>query len=174
MLLKLVGKNIDLTETLKEKAQKKFEKLDRYFDDEIEGKAVFSTQKNNKTVEVTILLPGTILRAEETTEDMYASIDKALSVLERQVRKYKTKLKNRYQDNSKTIRFGNVEEIEVEAESKIVKRKTINLRPMSEEEAILQMELLNHNFFIYKDSDTNMTKVLYKRRDEQYGLIDVD
>lgn len=174
MLLKLVGKNIDLTETLKEKAQKKFEKLDRYFDDEIEGKAVFSTQKNNKTVEVTILLPGTILRAEETTEDMYASIDKALSVLERQVRKYKTKLKNRYQDNSKTIRFGNVEEIEAEAESKIVKRKTINLRPMSEEEAILQMELLNHNFFIYKDSDTNMTKVLYKRRDEQYGLIDVD
>lgn len=175
MLLKLVGKNINLTEGLKNQAEKKFSKLDRYFSEEIEGRAVFSTQKDNHTVEVTIFLPGTILRAEETTKDMYASIDKAVDVLERQVRKYKTRLKRRYQNND-TIRFENVGHLEPtqEEESKIVKRKEFDLQPMLEEEAILQMELLNHNFFVFLNAEVDKVQVLYKRADDNYGIIEVN
>lgn len=175
MLLKLVGKNLELTESLKEQAERKFSKLDNYFDEEIEGRVVFSTQKNSMTVEVTVFLPGTILRAEETTQDMYMSIDKAVDALARQVRKYKTRLKRRYQDNSETIRFENVTSNEPEAVSgKIVRRKKFDLRPMNEEEAILQMELLNHNFFVFLNADTDQVEVLYKRKDDNYGLIEAD
>lgn len=175
MLLKLVGKNLDLTDGLKGQAEKKFSKLDRYFSEEIEGRAVFSTQKNKHTVEVTIFLPGNILRAEESTEDMYASIDKAVDVLERQIRKYKTRLKNRYQNNN-TIRFENLAEPESapQEESKIVRRKEFDLRPMHEEEAMLQMELLNHNFFVFLNEEGQKVKVLYKRSDSDYGIIEVN
>ncbi|EFI41791.1 MULTISPECIES: ribosome hibernation-promoting factor, HPF/YfiA family [Peptoniphilus] len=175
MLLKLVGKNMELTESLKKQAEKKFSKIDKFFDEEVEARAVFSTQKGSQTVEVTIFLPGTILRAEETTQDMYASIDKVVDVLERQIRKYKTRLKKRYQGNSKTIRFENVREAEVEEESSvIVKRKQLLLRPMHEEEATLQMELLNHNFFIFLNTETDKIEVVYKRHDDNYGIIDID
>lgn len=174
MLLKLVGKNMDLTESLKQKAESKFSKLDKYFSEEIEGRAVFSTQKDNQTVEVTIFLPGTILRAEETTPDMYASIDKALDILERQVRKYKTRLKKRYQNND-TIRFDNVEDYkETNEEKRVIKRKTFDLRPMHEEEAIMQMELLNHNFFVFLNAKTEKVEILYKRKDNNFGTIEVN
>ena len=95
MLLELVGKNIDLKEGLKDQAQKKFSKLDKYFAEEVQARAVFSKQKNGQKVEVTIFLPGTILRAEETSQDMFVSIDKTVDKLERQVRKYKTRLKKK-------------------------------------------------------------------------------
>ena len=101
MKLELVGKNIDLTEALKDRASEKLSKIDKYFNEEVRARAVFSTQKNGQTVEVTIFLPGTILRAEETTQDMYESIDKVVDALSRQTRKYKTRLKRRYQDNQK-------------------------------------------------------------------------
>lgn len=175
MLLNLVGKNIELTEGLKTQAEKKISKLDKYFNEEIEGRAVLSTQKNNQTVEVTVFLPGTILRAEETTQDMYTSMDKAVSALERQVRKYKTRLKKRYQDSSETIRFENVEITESEEQTgKIVRRKNFDLNPMSEEEAMLQMELLDHKFFVFSDADTDKLSVLYKRNDGDYGIIEVE
>ena len=174
MRLKLVGKNIELTDGLKEQAEKKFSKLDKYFDEQVEARIVFSTQKINQKVEVTVFVPGTILRAEETTTDMYASMDKAVDSLARQVRKYKTRLKKRHQD-SKTIRFENVEEVEKEEEAgKVVKRKKFDLQPMHEEEAILQMELLNHNFFVFLNAETDGVEVLYKRADNNYGIIQVD
>lgn len=178
MILEFVGKNIDLTDALKNQAEKKLSKLDRYFNEEIEGKITFSTQKGNRTAEVTIFLPGTILRSEETTDDMYASIDKAVDVLERQVRKYKTRLKKRYQ-NTETIRFDNFEQSipeqsDKESDPQIIKRKKFDLKPMNAEEAILQMELLNHNFFVFLDGDTGNVSVLYKRNDGNYGLIEVE
>ncbi|MDO5713075.1 MAG: ribosome-associated translation inhibitor RaiA [Tissierellia bacterium] len=178
MLLEFVGKNIELTDALKNQAEKKLSKLDRYFNEEIEGKITFSTQKGNRTAEVTIYLPGTILRSEETTADMYASIDKAVDVLERQVRKYKTRLKKRYQ-NTETIRFENFEQSIPEkgdetADPQIIKRKKFDLKPMNVEEAILQMELLNHNFFVFLDGDTGRVSVLYKREDGNYGQIEVE
>ncbi len=175
MLLELVGKNMELKEGLKNQAEKKFSKLDKYFAEEIKARAVFSTQKKGQKVEVTIFLPGTILRAEETTSDMFASIDKAVDVLERQIRKYKTRLKKRYQ-NTQTIRFDNFdsEPEQKEEDKKVIRRKTFTLRPMHEEEALLQMELLNHNFFIFKNFDNDKIEVAYKRSDGNYGVIEVE
>ena len=173
MLLNFVGKNIELTESLKEIAEKKFSRLDKYFSEEVETRLVFSTIKDEQTVEATIFLPKTIIRAEETTDDMYSSMDNAVDALARQIRKHKTKLKRRYQNNE-TIRFDEIVEKEKEdSEKKIVKRKSFELNPMNEEEAILQMELLNHNFFVFLDADTEAVAIVYKRKDGNYGKIEV-
>ncbi|MDU1022432.1 MAG: ribosome-associated translation inhibitor RaiA [Peptoniphilus harei] len=173
MLLNFVGKNIELTESLKNVAEKKFSKLDKYFSEEAEARVVFSTVREEQTVEVTIFLPKTIIRAEETTDDMYSSMDNAVDALARQIRKHKTKLKRRYQNNE-TIRFDEIVEKEKEeTENKIVKRKNFELSPMNEEEAILQMELLNHNFFVFLDADTETVSIVYKRKDGNYGKIEV-
>jgi len=174
MKLNFAGKNIEITDSLRNVATKKLGKLDKYFQKDIEGNVTFSCEKNRKIIEVTINLPGTILRAEESTDDMYASIDKVVDVLERQIRKYKTKLQKRYQNNE-TIRFENVMPLVEEDEydkPKLVKRKKFGLKPMSTEEAILQMELLRHNFFVYLDSDTERVNVVYKRKYGNYGLIE--
>lgn len=179
MKLELIGKNLDLTQSLKNQSEKKLSKLDKYFDEEVKVRAVLSTSKGNSTVEVTVFLPGTIIRAENTSDDMYASIDTTIDMLERQIRKYKTRLKKRYQD-PRTIRFENiasidtVQEEEFEEGPKIVKRKTFTLKPMFEEEAAMQMDLLNHNFFIYLNADTEEIDLLYRRDDGDLGLIKVD
>ena len=175
MLLNFVGKNIELTESLKNVAEKKFSKLDKYFSEEVEARVVFSTVREEQTVEVTIFLPKTIIRAEETTDDMYSSMDNAVDALARQIRKHKTRLKRRYQNNE-TIRFDELMDKEApkeEPEHKIVKRKNFELNPMNEEEAILQMDLLNHNFFVFLDGDTDGVSIVYKRKDGNYGKIEV-
>lgn len=171
MDLKLTGKNITLTDDLKERAEKKLSKLDKYFADEVEARVVFSHIKNLKKVEVTIFLKGSTLRAEETTEDMYTSIDKVVDQLARQVRKYKTRLKKKSQ-HKETIRFENFEETEEEPKEKIVKRKKFLLRPMDEDEAVLQMELLNHDFYVYIDEKNGTPSVIYRRTDGDYGIIE--
>lgn len=178
MRIEFYGKNIELTPALKNQAEKKLSKLDKYFSEEVEAKANFSTTKGDHTTEITVFLPNSIIRAEETTEDMYASIDLAVDALERQVRKYKTRLKKRNQNN-KSIRFENFDqalpETEDDHQGKIIsKRKRFHLMPMSEEEAVLQMELLNHNFFVFLDADTEEPALLYKRRDGNFGRIDFD
>jgi putative sigma-54 modulation protein len=173
MKMNYTGKNVEVTEALKDVTEKKLGKLDKYFQKDIEGNVTFSVEKNRKIIEVTINLPGTILRAEESSDDMYASIDKAVDVLERQMRKHKTKLQRRYQ-NGETIRFENIAPLLVEEEEKlkVVKRKKFDLKPMSTEEAILQMELLRHNFFVFMNADSEEISVIYKRKDGHYGLIE--
>ena len=174
MIMKYAGKNMEVTNALREVTEKKLSKLDKFFQKDIEGNVTFSTQKNRKIIEVTINLPGTIIRAEESSDDMYASIDKAIDVLERQIRKYKTRLQKRYQ-NGETIRFENVMPLNKDYDEdrpKLVKRKRFGLKPMSSEEAILQMELLRHNFFVFMDADTEDVNVVYKRKDGDYGLIE--
>lgn len=176
MKMNYAGKNIEVTDALRDITEKKLGKLDKYFDKDIEGNTTFSTEKNRKIIEVTINLPGTIIRAEESTDDMYASIDRAVDVLERQIRKYKTKLQDKYQNN-KTIRFENVvsmnnQDKAVDDSPKIVRTKRFGLKPMNTEEAVLQMELLGHNFFVFRDADTADTNVVYKRKDGNYGLIE--
>ncbi len=173
MIMNYAGKNMEVTKALREVTEKKLGKLDKYFQKDIEGNVTFSTQKNRKIIEVTINLPGTIIRAEESSDDMYASIDKAIDILERQIRKYKSKLQRRYQ-NGETIRFENVVPLNKENETnkpKLVRKKTFPLKPMASDEAILQMELLGHNFFVYMDADTEDVNVIYKRKDGDYGLI---
>ena len=156
-------------------AEKKFSKLDKYFSEEVEARVVFSTVREEQTVEVTIFLPKTIIRAEETTDDMYSSMENAVDALARQIRKHKTRLKRRYQNNE-TIRFDELMDKEAakeEPEHKIVKRKNFELNPMNEEEAILKMDLLNHNFFVFLDGDTDGVSIVYKRKDGNYGKIEV-
>lgn len=174
MNMNYAGKNVEVTDALREVTEKKLSKLDKYFQRNIEGNVTFSTQKNLKTIEVTINLPGTIIRAEESSDDMYASIDRAVDVLERQIRKYKTRLQNR-QQSAETIRFENVMPLPEEQEQdkpRLVRTKKFNLKPMTQEEAILQMELLRHNFFVFMEGDTGDVNVVYKRKDGNYGLIE--
>lgn len=174
MKLQFIGKNIEITDALKEITAKKFEKLDKFFSKDIEGKVTFSSVKNDKIFEATIYLPNcTILRAEESTSDMYTSIDIVLDNLERQIRKNKTKLQKKYQA-LETIRFEKISEPVEEEEPKIVRVKNFDVATMSEEEAILQIELLNHDFFIFKNAKDSKTNVLYKRKDGNYGLIIAD
>lgn len=175
MNIKFTGKNMDVTEALRDVTEKKIGRLDKFFQKDIEGNVTFSSQKNRKIIEVTINLPGTIIRAEESSDDMYASIDKAVDVLERQIRKYKTRLQKQYK-NTETIRFENVIPLTAEEEDddspKLVKTKRFILKPMSSEEAVLQMELLRHNFFVFMDGETGSVNVVYKRKDNNYGLIE--
>lgn len=174
MKLQFIGKNIEITDALKEITAKKFEKLDKFFSKDIEGKVTFSSVKNDKIFEATIYLPNsTILRAEESTSDMYTSIDIVLDNLERQIRKNKTKLQKKYQA-LETIRFEKISEPVEEEDPKIVRVKNFDVATMSEEEAILQIELLNHDFFIFKNAKDSKTNVLYKRKDGNYGLIIAD
>ena len=174
MKLQFIGKNIEITDALKEITAKKFEKLGKFFSKDIEGKVTFSSVKNDKIFEATIYLPNsTILRAEESTSDMYTSIDIVLDNLERQIRKNKTKLQKKYQA-LETIRFEKISEPVEEEEPKIVRVKNFDVATMSEEEAILQIELLNHDFFIFKNAKDSKTNVLYKRKDGNYGLIIAD
>ncbi len=174
MQLNFAGKNVEVTQALKDVTEKKLVKLEKYFQRDIVGNVTFSTEKNRKIIEVTINLPGTILRAEESSDDMYASIDRAVDILERQIRKYKTRLQKRYQNNE-TIRFENVIPLPVgddNEKSSLVRKKKFTLKPMSAEEAILQMELLRHNFFVFQDAETEDISVVYKRKDGNYGLIE--
>lgn len=174
MKLNFTGKNIEVTNALKEVTLKKFEKLDKFFANDIEGKVSYSVVKNDRIFEATIYLPNsTILRAEESTNDMYTSIDIVLDNLERQIRKNKTKLQKKYHAQE-TIRFEKIADVSDEEEiAKIVKVKNFDISMMSDEEAILQIELLNHDFFIYKNTE-GKTSVLYRRKDGHYGLIIVE
>ncbi|MGL5575804.1 MAG: ribosome hibernation-promoting factor, HPF/YfiA family [Sarcina sp.] len=174
MKVKIHARNIKLTEALKDTVEKKVLKLEKYFIEDIEAKVTLSVQKNRQIVEVLIPFNGMCIRAEETTEDMYKSIDLVEEKLERQIVKYKKKLKR---DEYSSVRYPEVDHAEYkvqEEESKIVKVKRIDLKPMDEEEAVLQMELIGHNFFVYRDGETNETKVVYKRKDGHYGLIEPD
>ncbi|WP_100066148.1 ribosome hibernation-promoting factor, HPF/YfiA family [Miniphocaeibacter massiliensis] len=174
MKLKHIGKNYNVNENLKEVAEKKLGRLDKYFKEDVEAKVTYSQEKNLRKVEVTIFLSGTVLRAEESTDDMYTSIDRVVDALVSQVRKYKTKLQKRYQ-SGETIRFENIPEIEEKEDEdapKIVKVKSFGIKPMSVEEAILQMELVGHNFYVFLDAETDLVKVVYKRKDGNYGLLE--
>lgn len=166
------GKNMQVTEGLKEAINSKLAKLEKYFHKEATIEATMTVEGNRQIIEVNIPFAGTIIRAEEETEDMYTSIDKVVDILERQMRKHKTKLEKR-KHNGRTIRFENIHsEKEDDDEAKIVRTKKFSMKPMDEEEAILQMELLRHNFFVFTNAETEEMNVIYKRRDGNYGLIE--
>ena len=173
MKISIYAKNIQLTDALKEAAIKKIRRLDKFFQQDIEAKVVLSIEKKLHKVEVTIPFNGRIIRVEELSDDMYNAIDEAVESLEQQIRKYKTKLQNKKHSNE-SIKFENVEplDIEDETEFKVVKTKRFAIKPMNIEEAILQMDLLRHNFFVFLNADTEEVNVVYKRKDENYGLIE--
>ena len=174
MKVKIMGKNIEVTEALKNIIEKKLSRLDRYFGSDVEAHTTLSVQKNRHTIEVTIPFNGVILRSEEQNEDMYISIDIVVDKLERQIRKQKTRLEKRNHGTSFKFQgipqYNNNEEEDTDA--KIVKTKKFAFKPMSAEEAVLQMELVGHSFYVYMSDDTSEVNVIYKRKDGNYGLIE--
>lgn len=171
------GDKITVTEAIKEYVTEKFEKLDKYFENPSEIKAYVNVKVNNlsQIIEVTIPTKKFTLRAEEGHEDLYAATDLMIDKLERQIRKNKTRLKNKFKNNETFDLNLNFEITPEEVnENKIVKRKTIEMKPMDEEEAILQAELLDHDFFVFKNIDEDCISVLYKRKDGKYGIINAN
>lgn len=168
------GDKMVVTDAIRDYAEEKLGRLEKYFkDDDITANVLTRVRGNSQIVEVTIPTSKFVLRSEEENEDLYAAIDLVSDKLERQIRKNKTRLNRNVKENVKEFNFDYVlEDTEEESKEKIVKRKNIEMKPMDEEEAILEMELLGHSFFVYKDMDTNNTCVLYKRKDGDYGLIE--
>ena len=170
------GDKIKVTSAMKDYIEEKLGRLDKYLEnsDDIRANVIVKVKGHLQTMEITIPLKSFILRSEETQEDFYAAVDKTIDKLERQIRKNKTRLMSRNSKPSYDFNFSmiEIEKEEEKEESKIVKRKTIEVKPMNEEEAILQMELLGHQFYMYKDADTNKPAVVYKRNDGNYGVIE--
>ncbi|MDR7002674.1 ribosome hibernation-promoting factor, HPF/YfiA family [Neobacillus niacini] len=171
--IKIRGKNISITNALREYAEKKILKLEKYFEDDFTSDVFVSlkTYRNENKVEVTIPYTPLVFRAEESHQDMYAAIDLVIDKLIRQIRKYKTKAnrsrRNKdYQVNDSTNKLGSTED-----QFSVEREKHFILKPMDIEEAVLQMDMLGHNFFVFLDNRGGSTNVVYKRRDGKYGLI---
>ena len=167
------GDKIKVTDAMKDYIEEKIGKLDKYIEDNsnVRATVVVKVKNHSQIVEVTIPLKSFILRSEETQDNFYAAVDKAVDKLERQIRKNKTRLMSK---QVKTIDFSfeSFDSEEDDDDEKIIKRKKVEVKPMNEEEAIIQMELLNHQFYMYKDSETNKPAVVYKRNDNGYGIIE--
>lgn len=177
MNIKIRGDGLEITDAIDSYIKEKVSKLNKFINKEKETEVsiLCKTEKGNlSTVEITLLYESLVLRVEESGEDLYACIDFAVDKIIRQLRKNKTRItKNKESHFNKYINIEELNEIEEdEEEHKIVKRKKIELIPMDEEEAILQMELLGHDFFLFKCSEDDKIKVLYKRKDKDYGLIE--
>ena len=172
MRFTISGKNIDVTKGLKEAVENKLGKLERYFSPDTEVQVTLSVQKDRQNIEVTIPIKGTIIRAEQDSTDMYVSIDLVQEIIERQIKKYKTKIIDKKQSAASFSDTFIQEEVEYEEAVNIVKTKRFAMKPMDPEEACLQMELLGHNFFMFLNSETEQINVVYKRKANSYGLIE--
>lgn len=173
------GENIEVTEALRSYAEKRLEKLEKYFEltSDVIAHVNLKVYKNHDAkVEVTIPLPYLVLRAEETSDDMYRSIDFVSDKLERQIRKYKTRVNRKGREKGVKDFFIETpaEEEKPTSEFDIVRNKRVSLKPMDPEEAILQMDMLEHDFFVFQDAETNGTSVVYRRNDGRYGLIETN
>ena len=174
MKLNIRGDKLLVTDAINDYIVEKIKKIEKYFDNaEIEAKVIVRVANNKQIIEVTIPTNKYTLRAEESNEDLYAAVDLVVDKLERQIRKNKTKLNDRYKKEVNVdFNFDFIEEFERnKEEDTIVKRKIIDVKPMDEEEAILQMELLNHDFFMFKNIDEDCISVLYRRKDGKFGII---
>ncbi|WP_153732360.1 ribosome hibernation-promoting factor, HPF/YfiA family [Sporosarcina obsidiansis] len=179
------GENIDVTPAIREYVEKKIDKLERYFTESTNATAHVNLKVYNDKqtkVEVTIPMKNLTLRAEERHNDMYAAVDLIVDKLERQIRKYKTRVNRKAREREGIAAFfqaveGNnnaEEQIEDENDFDVVRTKQFDLKPMDQEEAILQMNMLGHNFFIFTDAESDGTHIVYKRKDGRYGLIETN
>lgn len=169
------GDKVKVTQAINDYITEKLKKLDKYIEgvNNVRATVVIKIKNHTQKVEVTIPLKKFILRAEEEQEDVYSAMDVVIDKIERQIRKNKTKLLSKKVKESKDIVVDFVEDFD-EQENKIVKRKKIEVKPMSEEEAIIQMELLGHNFYLFRDANTSKPTLVYKRNDNDYGIIETE
>ena len=172
----ITGRKMEISDKLRDQVEKKLGKLDKFFRDESEMQVTFSEQKDTIRLEVTVYDGSTIYRSEEVGDDKYALLDKTVDVLERQIRKNKTKLEKRLKASSiaPPPYWDSIEDDDEEPEIKIVRSKRYALKPMSPEEAVLQMNMLGHDFFIFQDADTFTTSIVYRRKSGDYGLISTE
>ena len=177
METKIHGDKMKVTQSMKDYIEKKIVRLEKYLKnyEDVRANVIVRVKNNEQIVEITIPLNNLILRSEESKEDFYAAVDISIDKLERQIRKNKTRLTTKKQKTNYDFDFSGVELTEDEKEeSKVTRRKKIEIKPMSEEEAIIQMELLGHQFYLYKDSETMKPTLVYKRKDDQYGVIETE
>ena len=179
MKIIISGKKLELTEGIKTAIEDKLGKLERYLNPETEVKVTVSAKKATQKIEVTIIpISGPIIRAEDSEENLYAAIDVVYDKLNKQLRRYKNKLKGKYQSKGQdSIRFQNIEdngfdENDGEFDIVIERRKKFDMKPMSPEEAVLQMELIEHGFYMFRNIDSDEISIVYKREDGGYGLIE--
>ncbi len=177
MKLNIRGEKTKITASMKSYAEEKMQKLDKYLEnsEEVTGNILFKVYGPKQKIEVTIPLKNYTLRIEEEGEDFYAVVDTSVDKLERQIIKNKKRINNKKRPSRAdfVLDFIDIDD-EEENKNKIVKRKTVELKPMDEEEAILQMELINHDFYMFKNIETDKIAVIYKRKHNDYGLIEQD
>ncbi|MDO4544283.1 MAG: ribosome-associated translation inhibitor RaiA [Clostridia bacterium] len=171
MRITISGKNLEVSEYMREVAVKKLSKLERYFPQDAEVQVTLSVERNRHIVEVTIPHEGRIIRGEEISGDMYASMDNVLDKLEKQIVKHRTSLKKGLRVDAFAPNEEDYEDDEDDA-PRIVRVKRFDIKPMSEEEAMLQLQLLGHSFYVFQNAYTNQINVLYVRKDGNYGLIE--
>jgi len=172
MKIIIVGKNMDVTPALESAIREKLGKLERFFTSDIEVRVTLQVQKDRQTIEVTIPVKDDIIRSEQTSNDMYVSLDLAEEVIERQLKKYKNRIIDRhhaggaFKDEYLQKDYADDEDI------KIVRKKVFDMKPMYPEDACVEMELLGHNFYVFCNAETEKINVVYKRKGGTYGLIE--
>ena len=174
MKVTVIGRQMTVSDDLKARVEKKLAKFDKFFPDGAEAHAAFSKVRESERLEITISYKGTLFRSEEKNKTFENALDQCVENIERQIRKNKTRLERRMKEGS----LGDLETIEpianepeIEEDEDVIRVKEFDLKPMSADEAILQMDLLDHSFFVFNDSETNQTCVVYRRNDGGYGLI---
>lgn len=172
MRITITGKNLTVTEDLKNRIEKKLGKMDRYFRQEVDATVRLTQEKNLRYIaEITITVGGIMLRAEETSDDIIKSADRAVDKIERQIRRHRTKLEKRLHEE--VIIQAEETENSVEEESQeLVRVKRFEMKPMTVEDAILQMDMLGHSFFLFQNSETGITSVVYRRNDGNIGMLE--
>lgn len=166
------GKNIDVTEGLRNAVQDKIGKLEKYFTADTEVHVTLSVEKERQKIEVTIPVKGNIIRSEQVSNDMYVSIDLVEEIIERQLKKYKNKIVDKKQSAGFFQQEYLDKEYMEEEDVKIIRTKKFDIKPMYPEDACVQMELLGHNFFVFCNAETDQVNVVYKRKGNTYGLIE--
>lgn len=169
------GDKLKITDAMNDYIEEKLGKLEKYLknSDDVRVNVIVKVKNHEQRVEITIPLKTYILRSEETKDDFYAAVDKAVDKLERQIRKNKTRMMSKQVKTNIDFDMSIIEP-EKEEDNKIMKRKVVDVKPMNEEEAIIQMELLGHQFYMYKDSESEKIAVVYKRTDGNYGILEAE
>jgi len=175
MKIILSGKNMNIGETLKKQVDKKIRKIEKYFKPNVDVQVTMSTEGYRNIVEVTIPFDGVVIRAEESTDDMFTSLDRVIEKLEKQIHKHRTKLEKKLKEGA--FKFDGVEfasgvSENEEIKGRIIRNKRFAIKPMTEDEALTQIDLLGHSFFVFLNAETDYVNVLYKRNDGNYGLIE--
>lgn len=175
MNVTITGKNFNTYQHLEDTIEKKLDKLSKYFSEDIDARVVLSPEKNKQKIEVNINAKGARFRTEQVADDVYEGLDKAIDKLSRQMSKSKGKLQKKYHDN-KSIRFEEIpapaEPVHEDDEPRVVRTKKIDLVPMTPEDAALEMEMSEHDFYVFLDEATNNVNVVYKRKDSHYGVLE--